>query len=297
MHHIIADGWSIGVLIREVATLYATLCRAEQSSLAELAIQYADFAVWQREWLQGDVLERQMNYWKEQLKDLPEVLNLPTDWQRPAAQTYQGSTYYFELPGHLTDALNALSQQHDCTLFMTLLAAFQVLLSRLSGQTDIALGAPIANRTRADLEPLIGCFVNTLVLRSDLAGNPPFTQLLARVRATTTAAYAHQDLPFELLVDALQPQRQLSAHPLFQVMCALMHAPLAPLTLPALTLHPLLLPNYTAKFDLDLALLDTPAGLAARLEYATDLFAPATIARLVASWLHLLASIVADPSL
>ncbi|HEY0735345.1 MAG TPA: condensation domain-containing protein, partial [Herpetosiphonaceae bacterium] len=225
LHHIISDGWSQGVLIGELAQLYTAFVAGDPSPLAALPIQYADYALWQRQWLTGAVLEQQLRYWKAQLADLP-TLALPTDRPRPAVQSFRGADQIFAVPPELTAGLQALSQAAGVTLFMTTLALFQVLLSRHSGQDDIVVGTPIAGRTRAELDNLIGFFVNTLVLRTDLGGQPTFAGLLERTRATALEAYAHQDLPFEQLVEVVQPQRDLSRQPLFQVMFALQNAPL-----------------------------------------------------------------------
>ena len=224
MHHTVSDGWSQGVLMRELETLYAAFCVGAPSPLADLPIQYADYAVWQREWLQGETLERQLTYWKSHLSGAPALLELPTDRPRPAVQTFQGAVKHWELSEELTRGLNALSRQEDATLFMTLLAVFQVLLARYSGQEDIVVGTAIANRTRAEVEDLIGFFLNTLALRGDLSGNPSFVELLGRVREAALGAYAHQDLPFEKLVEELQPQRSMSHSPLFQVMFVIRNA-------------------------------------------------------------------------
>ena len=230
VHHIVSDGWSMGVLWRELSSGYNAFVSGHAPDLPRLPIQYADYAVWQREWLQGEVLEGQLAYWKEKLADLS-TLELPTDRPRPPVPSYQGAHLTFDLPAPLTQALKELGRREGATLFMTLLAAFQVLLHRYSGQEDIAVGTPIAGRGRTELEGLIGFFVNTLVLRSDLAGNPAFTELLARVRETALGAYTHQDLPFEKLVEELSPSRDISRNPLFQVMFVLQNAPDAELML------------------------------------------------------------------
>ncbi len=251
LHHIIFDEWSSGVLIRELGQLYATLVENRPVVLPELPIQYADFAAWQRQWLQGEPLNQQLRYWQQQLQDLP-VLNLPGA-ERTAGQ-HRGASLLLELPQSLLEDLEALSQQAGVTLFMTLLAAFQTLLYRYTGQTDIAVGSPIANRHRSELEGLIGFLVNSLVLRTDLSGEPTFYQLLERVRDVTLAAYTHQDLPFEKLVEALQPVRNLDHNPLFQVVFALQNTPMEQLKLPGLVLSPVELETQTARFDLELYL-------------------------------------------
>jgi hypothetical protein len=217
VHHIVSDGWSMGVLWRELSSGYTAFVSGHAPDLPRLPIQYADYAVWQREWLQGEVLERQLAYWKEKLADLS-TLELPTDRPRPPVPSYQGAHLTFDLPAPLTRALKELGRREGTTLFMTLLAAFQVLLHRYSGQDDIAVATPIAGRRRTELEGLIGFFVNTLVLRSNLAGNPAFTELLAQVRETALGDYTHQDLPFEKLVEELSPRRDISRNPLFDVM-------------------------------------------------------------------------------
>jgi amino acid adenylation domain-containing protein len=292
MHHIISDGWSSEVLLQELAAFYRAFVEAKPPVLRPLPIQYADFAVWQRQWLQGEILQTHLNYWKQQLSgDLP-VLELPTDHSRPAVQTFRGDHYRFEVARSLTNSLNRLSQQTGTTLFMVLLAAFNTLLYRYTGQTDILVGSPIANRDRAEIEGLLGCFVNTLVLRTDLSGNPRFRELLAQVREVSLAAYAHQSLPFEKLVEELQPDRQLSHAPLFQVMFGLENTPAIALELPDLTLEPLSLNSGTTKFDLSLSCKETESGLVGILEYNCDLFEPDTIARLSGHFQTLLHSIV-----
>jgi len=294
MHHIVADGWSIGVLMRELGALYAAFIGGQPSPLSELPLQYADFADWQRQWLQGEVLETQLAYWLHQLDDLP-VLDLPTDRPRPAVQSYQGATQYLELPLDLTQALEDFSQQQGVTLFITLLATFQTLLYRYTGQEDIPVGSPIANRNRREIEGLIGFFVNSLVLRTSLSGNPTFQELLWRVREVALGAYAHQDLPFERLVEELQPQRDLSHTPLFQVMFALQSAPTPALEFVGLTLNLLEVESTTAKFDLTLSIENTEQGLKGSLEYNTDLFDAATITGMLKHYRTLLEGIIADP--
>jgi amino acid adenylation domain-containing protein len=294
MHHIVSDGWSIDIFVRELATLYQAFCDGQPSPLPELPIQYVDFAAWQRQWLQGEVLKTQISYWLKQLKNAPKVLELPTDYPRPVIQTFQGSTYSFKLSGKLSSALNKFSQQQGSTLFMTLLAAFQTLLWRYTGSEDIVVGSPIANRNRAEIEGLIGFFVNTLVLRTNLAGNPSFEELLKRVREVSLGAYSHQDLPFELLVDQLQPERDLSHTPLFQVMFVLQNAPMSALELSGLTLSFLESNSNSAKFDLTLYITETVDGLLGSLEYNTNLFEESSIQRMVVHLQMLLEGIVAN---
>ncbi len=295
MHHIITDGWSIGVFFRELTALYEAFSAGATSPLKELPVQYADFAVWQQQWLLGETIDGQLAYWKQQLAGAPAVLNLPTDRLRPSEQTFRGAIQPFSLPRPLSKALLALSHRQSATLFMTLLAAFQTLLSRLSGQDDILVGSPIANRHLAEIEGLIGFFVNTLVLRTDLGGNPTFEELLGRVREVALGAYAHQDLPFEQLVEALQPTRDLSHTPLFQVMFALDDALVPSVELPDLTVSPQAVETGTAKFDLTLSMENTASGLMGVWEYNTDIFDEATIARMAGHFQTLLEAIAANP--
>ncbi len=296
MHHIVTDGWSMSVLVRELSVLYEAYSHELPSPLPELPVQYADFAAWQREWLQGDVLDQQVSYWRKQLAGAPAVLELPTDKPRPAIQTYRGWRQSFVLPPELMTALKELGHENGATLFMTLLSAVYVLLHRYSGQHDIVIGSPIANRNRAEIEGLIGFFINTLVLRTRVEGDESFRQVLDRVREVCLAAYAHQDVPFEKLVDELQPDRQLSHNPLFQVVFVFQsdigggEVRFGDLGLSALRVE-----NRTAKFDLTFNLTDSPHGLAGTIEYNTDLFDDSTITRLIGHFETLLRSIVAEP--
>jgi len=295
MHHIVCDGWSMGIFIRELSALYEAFSNGAPSPLPELPIQYADFAHWQRQWLQGEVLAAHLAYWRQQLAGAPPVLELPTDRPRPAVQTFRGATQLLALPKPLSQKLKALSQRWGVTLFMTLLAAFQTLLYRYTGQSDICVGTPIANRNRSEIEDLIGFFVNMLVLHTDLSGNPSFQELLGRVREVALGAYAHQDLPFEQLVEALQPERSLSHQPLFQVMFVVHDASMTTLELPGLTLSSLEMDSETAKSDLTLSIADGEQGLMGSLEYNTDLFETATITRMLGHFQTLLEGIVANP--
>ncbi|WP_447980424.1 amino acid adenylation domain-containing protein [Candidatus Nitrospira bockiana] len=294
LHHIVADGWSMNVLAKELAALYAASGEGRPPALPSLSIQYADYARWQREWLGGSVREVQLAYWRRRLAGAPPVLELPTDRPRPAVQTSRGAQYAFVLPGALAERVAELSREQGVTLFMTLLAAFSVLLSRYTGQTDLCVGTPIANRTRVELEGLIGCFVNTLVLRTDLSGNPRVTELLARVREGVLGAQAHQDLPFEQLVEALEPVREVSHSPLFQVMLTL-QAP-AHLELQGLEARLLNLDPGTAKFDLSLDVTPEAEALACTLEYNADLFDEDTVRRMAGHVLALLQGITASPA-
>jgi amino acid adenylation domain-containing protein len=295
MHHIVSDGWSMGILIREVGALYRAYSSGEESPLAELPIQYADFAVWQRQWLQGEVIENQLAYWKRQLGGELPVLELPTDRPRPARPTHRGAECYYGLSTTLSTSLNSLSLEHNCTLFMTLLAAFKTLLYYLTGQTDIVVGTDIANRDRVEVENLIGFFVNQLVLRQELSPNSTFVELLKKVRAMTLEAYTHQDLPFEMLVETLNPDRDESRTPLFQVKIVLQNTPVEKLSLPGLTLTPIGGERSAAKFDLVLNLYDIGGGLGALLEYSADLFEESTARRILNRFHSLLERIVDRP--
>ncbi|MEG3904100.1 amino acid adenylation domain-containing protein [Microcoleus sp. B4-C5] len=313
MHHIVSDGWSIGVLIQELGALYTAFASEKPSPLPTLSIQYADFAKWQREWLQGEVLETQLAYWRQQLNGIS-MLNLPADRPRPAIQSYRGKRQFLQLPKQLSEALETLSQREGVTLFMTMLAAFKTLLYHYAQQEDIVVGSPIANRNRSEIEALIGFFVNSLVLRTDLSGNPTFRELLNRVKEVALGAYAHQDLPFEKLVEELHPDRALNQNPLFQVAFALQNAPGNQLELPELTLSPQQLDVGTARFDLEFHLwerspnssgsnqspsnklwVDSSEGISGMVIYSADLFDEATITRLIGHFQTLLESIVTNP--
>jgi len=293
-HHIVADGWSLGVLLRDLATCYEAAVAGQPVALLPLPIQYADYAVWQREWLHGEVLEGQLGYWRQQLVGAPATLELATDRPHPSVPIYRGATHPVVFSRAEATELKELSQREGVTLFMTLLAAFQALLARYSDQEDIVVGAPIAGRTRPEMEGLIGLFTNTLALRTNLAGDPTFRALLGRVRQVTLDAYAHQDLPFEQLVAALHPARDPSRNPLFQVMFTLQHAPL-PATLGDLSVERLAVHTGTARFDMTLSLEETAQGIVGTIEYSTDLFEAATITRMMEHFHVLLRGIVADP--
>jgi amino acid adenylation domain-containing protein/non-ribosomal peptide synthase protein (TIGR01720 family) len=296
MHHIVADGWSMEVMVREIAAVYAAFAAGRPSPLPELPVQYADFALWQRRWLSGEVLERQLAYWRQQLAGVA-VLELATDRPRPPAQTFAGATAELELAaGPLLGELHAIARRQGATLFMLALAVCQALLARYSGQRDVAVGTPIAGRKRVELEALIGFFVNTLVLRTEVAGEEGFLDLLARVREVTLAAYAHQDVPFERLVGDLQPERDQSRSPLFQVMFGLQQtAGEPPAAIPGVRVEAVELAMGTAKFDLTLALDESSRGLSCAAEYNRDLFDAATIRRLLRHFGRLLEEAAADP--
>ncbi len=294
IHRIVFDGWSLGVLLRELTTLYEAFSTGQLSPLPELPIQYADFAVWQREMLQGERLAECLAYWKQQLAGMPEGLDLPTDRPHLPVPTSRGSTYRLTLPKWLSDALKELSRREGVSLYMTLVAAFQTLLYRYTGQDDLVIGTVAAGRTQVETEGLIGFFVNILALRTDLSGNPTFGELLGRVREVLLEAQAHQDLPFESLVKELHPTRLLGQNPLFQVMLSF-ESPLPTLP-PAWTLAQLEVETGTTKFDLSLELDDRPEGLISCFEYSTDLFDEATIARMAGHWQTLLEGVAADPA-
>jgi amino acid adenylation domain-containing protein len=292
-HHIASDGWSNDILWRELGTLYGAFSKGEASPLPDLPIQYADFAVWQRRRFQGDALENEVSYWKQQLSNLNN-LDLPTDRTRPPMQTYCGAQESYRLSRHLSDRLQALGRMAGVTLFMLLQGAFQTLLHRYTGQADFAVGSPIAGRVRPEIEGLIGFFVNMLVLRTDLAGNPTFREFVLRVRKVALAAYEHQELPFERLVEAADAERDLSRSPLFQVMFAFQNLPRHAVEFPGLTASFIETKNRTAKYDLSLYMWEDN-GLAARLEYNTDLFDSASMRRMLANLETLLQAIVENP--
>ena len=294
MHHIVSDSWSTGVLFQELSVLYEAFSTDSPSPLPEPTLQYADFAHWQRQWLQGEILEQQLSYWKQRLGDTLPVLELPSDRPRPTKQTSRGATHSLTLPSSLSESLKALSRQEGVTLFMTLLAAFQTLLYRYTGQDDIVVGAPIVGRNRAEVERLIGFFVNTVVLRTNLAGNPSFRELLGRVREVALGAYAHQELPFEKLVEELQPERDLSHTPLFQVMFQLSNDPGEAPQLPGLNVENFEFDSGTTECDVALEVIEKVAGLCCRFKYNTDLFDAATITRMGGHLQTLLEAIVAD---
>src|SRR6185369_1630565 len=297
IHHIVSDRWSMGVLSQELASLYQATIKATVAQLPDLPLQYADYTVWQRDWLRGAALDQQLEYWKEQLKDVPPLLELPTDRPRQATESFRGDVAYLSLPRELSDKLNHLSHKQGTTLFMTLLAGFQVLLSRYSGQDDVVVGTAIANRTNPDLENVIGFFLNTLPLRTRLEGDPSFTEILVRTKETALGAYAHQDVPFEKLVEELNPERNLSHSPLVQVFFVLQNAPMEGLRLPGLDLKHVPSGIKKVKGDMYLSMVETPAGLEGRLEYSTGLFDHSTAERMLDQFRVLLEAAVANPTL
>ena len=291
MHHIVSDGWSVGVVIKEIAETYKTNCKGVSEPLAPLSVQYSDYAAWQREYLSGELLKEKLAYWGKQLEGL-ETLELPTTYPRPAEQSYRGSSVPFKLNKALTDSIKALSQRHGVTLFMTLLSGFSVLMQRYSQQEDISIGTPVANRQRAELENLVGFFVNSLVLRLDLTENPSFVDLLDRVRQTTLDAYEYQDVPFEKIVDAVSVSRDRSHSPLFQVMFVLQNTPQSAFELDDLEISLEVLPHESAKFDLTMTLTETDTGIEGSIEYATDLFSEVFISSMTGHFKTLLADLV-----
>ncbi|NNC22357.1 AMP-binding protein, partial [Corallococcus exiguus] len=293
MHHIVSDGWSMGVLVRELVTFYAAFTQGTAPALSPLPVQYADFAAWQRQWLQGETLDAQLRYWKQQLAGAPAALELLTDHPRPSIQSHAGAALTVQLPPETSQALKALARREGATPFMVLLAGFQLLLSRYAGQDDVSVGTPIAGRTQAETEGLIGFFVNTLVLRAQVNPRATFRELLAQVRGTTLAAFEHQHLPFEKLVEAVQSVRDASRSPLFQLMFALQNAPTGDLRIPGLTFQQVAAESRSAKFDLTLTLQDSAQGFVGWLEYSTALFERSTMERM-ASHLRILLEAVAS---
>jgi len=297
MHHIVSDGWSRGIIVREVGALYEAFSANRPSPLPELPIQYADYAVWQKEFLSAEVVESHLSYWMETLRDAPPVLNLPTDRPRPPVQTFNGASEPFQIPDGLASKLQALGAENNASLFMVLVGAFKALLARHTDREDIVIGTPVANRNKAELEGLIGFFINSLVLRIDLSGDPTFLQLLGRVREVTLGAYAHQELPFEKIVEVLQPKRNLSHAPLYQIAFILENTPRAEVETEGLALTPLRTETVSSKFDLTLALAQFGQNLLGSVEYNTDLFDRSTIERMIASYVRVLGAVAGDPQL
>jgi amino acid adenylation domain-containing protein/non-ribosomal peptide synthase protein (TIGR01720 family) len=295
LHHIAADGWSLGVLMRELSALYGALRRGEEPALSPLPVQYADYALWQRRWLSGAALDAEVAHWRERLQGAPEGLELPADRPRPALPSFRGATVRFSLGAALTARLKETARRAGATLSMALLSGFAAYLSRISGQEDLVVGTPVANRQRLETEGLIGFFVNTLCLRLDLSGDPDFAKLLDRVRSAALDAYAHQDLPFEKLVEALAPRRRLDRSPLFQVMFVLQNAPFAPPRLDELEVSGVALDSVTSKFDLTLSMEDGPDGLTGVLEYARDLFDAERIEAMARHLAALFRALAEDP--
>ncbi|HEV2736747.1 MAG TPA: condensation domain-containing protein, partial [Longimicrobiaceae bacterium] len=298
MHHTVGDGWSMGVLVREVSALYDALVEGRDAGLPELPVQYADYAAWQRGWLTGETLEAQLGYWRDRLSGAPPLLELPTDRPRSQAQDSRGASVGVHLSADVSGGLRALSRREGATAFMTLLAAWQLLLSRYSGQDDVSVGTSVAGRTRAEVEGLIGFFVNTLVLRGDLSGEPTFAQLLGRVREATLGAYQHQEIPFERLVEELAPQRSLAQSPLFQVMFVLQNNERGELRMGELEMEPLAVDGgKIAKFDLVLTMAEDEQGFAGSLSYRAELWDSATMERMAAHFARLVGAVISSASL
>ena len=295
MHHVVSDGWSLGVLMSEISTLYDDYTSGRDASLPALPVQYQDFARWQRAFLESGEQERQLQYWRERLSDAPSSLELPTDHARPPEESHHGATFSFRIPGAIQTGLQALARREGATLFMTLLAAFQALLAKYTGQADVVVGSPVAKRNRPEIEGLIGLFVNTLVLRTDLTGDPTFRELLGRVREVTLGALGHQDLPFEKLVEDLHPERDLSRNPLFQVMFVQLNAPRGVVALPGLALAPFDLQRSASQVDLTLYVGEAGDRFGGTFEYATDLFEASTIERMAGHLCRVLEQMVAAP--
>ncbi|MFM5993105.1 MAG: amino acid adenylation domain-containing protein [Dolichospermum sp.] len=297
MHHIISDGWSTGILLEELSTLYAAYLAGNKSPLPDLQIQYADYAIWQKQKFTSQIREKQLNYWQQQLTDIPPLLELPTDKPRPPIQSFSGGIWEFSINSNLSQKIRTLTQQSDATLFMTMLAAFVILLYRYSGQDDILIGSPMAGRNRQEIQSLIGYFVNTVVLRTKLTGNPNFREILNQVRQVATDAHNYQDIPYNQVVEALNPQRNLSYNPVFQILFDLQHSLTDKLQLPGLTLQPFLGEHSTSKFDLSLIIEDRGTELIGVWEYSSDLFTQETITRITENFQTLLNGIVNNPEI
>ena len=297
MHHIICDGWSIALLRKEVMRLYEVYSRGNPSPLPELTIQYSDYAVWQRQWLQGEAMDEKLTAWERQFGDNPPLLELPVDDWRDAGRPARAARQSLMLSREMTQELRALSQRESATLFMTMLAAFECLLHRYSGQVDMVVGTGVANRNRREIEELIGFFINMLVVRTDLSGNPTFKQLLARVREATLAAYMFEDLPFEKLVETLSPDRSVAGTSLLKLAFWHQSVPMTSFSLEGLTFTPLELNIEMIYFDLMVEILERDEGFTIRLSYNTNQFTSETIARLLTHYEALLQSVVDQPEL
>jgi len=295
VHHIVSDGWSMGLLVKEIGDLYSAYSRGEEPQLSELPLQYADYAQWQKEWLASHGLQQQLKYWREQLAGAPPVLDLQTDWERPAVLGQSGAVQLLKLDVELVQRIRELAKASQVTLFTLMLAVFKVLLHRYTGQEDIVLGTNIANRNRGAIQNVIGFFVNNLVLRSDLSGNPTFRECLARVNTTALEAYAHQDVPFELLLEELHPERVRNQTPLFQVMFLLQQSGPMTSVIDEVEFSALKLETGTSTFDLTMVVEEDNSEIYLHLSYNTDLFAPSTVNRMLQHYEKLLQSVVARP--
>jgi hypothetical protein len=295
MHHIVSDGWSANLLFQELESLYNAAVAGKPSPLAPLPVQYADYAVWQRKWLQGEVLEQQMNYWRRQLQGVPAQMKIPTDRPRPATQSFRGDKLTVNYPRETAEQLKSLSRQNGATLFMTLLSAFEVLLAYSTGQRDLVVGTDLANRTRMETERMIGFFINLLPLRVDLSDNPSFDEIVARVRETALGAYAHQEVPFEKLVEELRLERSPAYNPLVQVLFVMQNVPRRQLSLSGLESGSFGSRLERSKFDMAVFMVESDAGFTSHWVYATDLFEEATIARWGERYRQVLAAVIAQP--
>ncbi|HKR97268.1 MAG TPA: condensation domain-containing protein, partial [Candidatus Angelobacter sp.] len=293
MHHIVSDGWSMGVLFNELSTLYAAFVRGERDPLPELPVQYADYALWQRKWIEGELLARQAEYWRKNLAGVPELLELPADRPRPEQQSFAGAMAKVLLDKNLAVGLKQLGMRHGTTLYMTLLAGWAMLLARLSGQQDVVIGTPTANRGRVEIEKLIGFFVNTLVIRVDVSGKPTVREVLERVKQQAVGAQQHQDIPFEQVVEIVQPVRSLAHSPLFQVVFAWQDAPMGGPEFPGFQIEPMESgAHMVSKFDLTLSLQESGGCIVGGLEYATALFERETVERYAGYYRRLLEGMV-----
>ncbi len=295
MHHIISDGWSLGILVEEIIGFYEISLTGEEPTISPLPIQYPDFAVWQHEWLNGKNFHDQLGYWKDKLLDCPNLLEMPVDFPRSTSQLNKGGKFTFYLSLEATSGLREFIKAENVTMYMVLLTTFYLLLYRYSGQNDINLGTPIANRSRVELEKMIGFLVNTLVLRVDLSGNPSFRMLLKRVQETTIGAFDHPDLPFEMLVDHLQPERDMSFTPLFQMMFVYQNTPRITRKISGTTMEVFQVHSGTSKYDLTLVMGEGPRRLIGSIEYDLDLFKPSTIERFSEHFNALIEAILKDP--
>jgi non-ribosomal peptide synthetase component F len=295
MHHIISDAWSAGIFLQELGVLYEAFCAGRPSPLPGPTVQYADYATQERAWLQGEVLEKQLAFWREQLKGIPPVLNLPLDRPRPQARTFAGANEMMHIPADQLKAIKDLGRQEGATLFMTLIAGFQAMLSKYSGEEQIVVGTDLANRTMPETERMIGFFINLLAVRTDLSGNPTFRELLQRVRERLLEAYAHQEVPFPKVVQEIQPERSTTHNPVVQALFVMQNAPRTKRELAGLQVEPVEVPVTTSKFDMAVFMAERPDGLHGYWVYSTELFERATIQRMLRHFGNLMRSAVAQP--
>jgi hypothetical protein len=295
MHHIISDAWSAGIFLQEMSALYEAFSSGSASPLAELKVQYADYAAQERAWLQGEVLEKQLAFWRERLKGVPPVLELPLDYERPKSRTFTGACEMLHIPAEKLNATKELARREGVTLFMTLMTIYQLLLSKYSGEEQIVVGTDLANRTMPETEGMIGFFINLLAVRTDLSGNPTFRELLGRVREGMLESYAHQEVPFPKIVQDIQPERSATHNPIVQVLFVMQNVPRAKRELAGLRVEPFEVPVTTSKFDMAVFVGERPEGLIGYWVYSTELFEPATIQRMLHHFTNLLESAVAQP--